>query len=128
MYLTPNSFPPVGDLTASISGKRVKDAPGIVAPAHHPLRFALEQNTPNPFNPATTIRFGLPEASAVRLAVYSPNGQMVRMLVDEALEAGQHEVIWDGRGNLGQPAASGVYLYRLMSGQGVLVRKMVFVR
>ena len=78
-----------------------------------PLRFSLDQNVPNPFNRMTTIRFSLPEAGAVRLAIYSIHGQLVRTLVDGPVQAGRHEVVWDGTDSRGAPAASGVYIYRL---------------
>jgi len=103
--------------------------PIIVSVARErPRRFDLCQNTPNPFNPTTTIRFSLPEAGAVRLVIYSTNGQVVRTLVDGRAAAGTHTVRWDGRDDAGQLAASGVYLYRLTGKGGSLVRRMVLVR
>ena len=73
-----------------------------------PIDFALEQNYPNPFNPQTTIRFAIPEASTVRLAVYDLLGRQVRVLIDGNLNAGWHEMSFDAS-NL----PSGLYLYRL---------------
>jgi len=103
-----------------------------------PVAFALEQNQPNPFNPSTTIRFGLPAEGAVVLAVYSATGQLVRTLVDETLTAGAHDVAWNGLDERGRTVASGVYLYRITwSGAGSsegaprresAVRRMLFVR
>jgi hypothetical protein len=91
-------------------------------------RFALSQNTPNPFNPSTTIRFDLPVASAVRLAIYSTSGQLARTLVDSRIDAGTHQVVWDGLDALRSEVSSGVYLYRLTSAEGTLVRRMLLVR
>jgi len=93
-----------------------------------PPLFFLSQNTPNPFNPSTTLRFGLPEAGHVTLAVYDVNGRLVRNLAASRLEAGQHEVVWDGRDSNGREVASGVYMARLTAPQGVLTRRMVLVR
>jgi len=97
-----------------------------------PTQFALSQNTPNPFNPSTTIQFSLPVAVAVRLAVYSTDGRLVRTLVDERAEPGHHAVVWDGADALGRQVASGVYLYRLTTAanakQATLVRRMLLVR
>ena len=95
---------------------------------HHPIPFALAQNFPNPFNPTTTIRFSLPDAGHVRLVVYALTGQGVRRLIDGTMDAGAHAVLWDGRDESGRPAASGVYLYRLTSGQRNAVGKMMLVR
>ena len=93
-----------------------------------PAAFVLEQNFPNPFNPTTTIRFGIPEAGTVRLTVYSTTGQRVRTLIDGPLGAGVYEVVWDGRDESGRPVASGAYVYHLTDGRRSLVRKMVLLR
>jgi flagellar hook assembly protein FlgD len=89
---------------------------------------ALAQNTPNPFNPATTIRFALPRDSDVNLRVFDLRGRLVRTLVDEVRPAGEHAVLWDGRTAGGGAAASGVYLYRLQAGNEVRQRRMTLVR
>jgi len=84
----------------------VSDEPSL------PKAFALQQNYPNPFNPSTTIEYELPKASEVRLSVYDMLGREVSVLVNERMDAGVHEVKFDGS-NL----ASGVYLYRLQARQ-----------
>jgi len=93
-----------------------------------PVAFALAQNFPNPFNPSTTIRFTLPEAGHVTLAVYDINGRLVRILMGRSLAAGPHSVVWDGRDSNGREVASGVYIYRLAARQGVVTRRMTLVR
>ncbi len=93
-----------------------------------PVALALEQNTPNPFNPATTIQFRIPETGLVRVAIYGVDGQLVRALLERRVEAGTHEVVWDGRDNSGRAVASGVYVYRLVADQGVISRRMVLAR
>lgn len=93
-----------------------------------PVEFALSQNTPNPFNPATTIRFSVPHGGQVQLAVYDVSGRLVRMLVNGTTNAGIHEVIWDGLDNSGREVASGVYMYRIHTGEDVAVRRMLLVR
>jgi len=93
-----------------------------------PAVFSLSQNVPNPFNPTTTIRFGLPEAGHVTLAVYDVAGRLVGNLAASHFEAGQHEVVWDGRDATGREVASGVYVYRLTAKQGVVTRRMVLLR
>jgi len=93
-----------------------------------PVAFTLSQNMPNPFNPSTTLRFGLPEAGHVTLAVYDVNGRLVRNLAAGRFEAGRHEVVWDGKDDNGREVASGVYLARLTAPQGVVTRKMMLLR
>ena len=94
--------------------------------AQVPDRFSLNQNYPNPFNPSTTIRYTLPEAGVVRLAVYNALGQEVETLVDGRQDAGVHEVQFvPGRSGA---AASGVYYYRLNAGDRCETRSMVYVK
>lgn len=93
-----------------------------------PLRFAAHQNYPNPFNPQTTIAFVLPESREVRLAVYSLDGSLVRMLLDGSLPAGPHSVVWDGLDDQGQGVATGAYFYRIEAGPDSQVRKMLLMK
>ena len=84
--------------------------------AELPTEPALEGNYPNPFNPQTTIRFTLPEAMPITLTVYDVMGRQIRTLVQGTVEAGQHEVMWDGRSATGQAVPSGTYFYRVDAG------------
>ncbi|MCB1162552.1 T9SS type A sorting domain-containing protein, partial [bacterium] len=69
---------------------------------------------PNPFNPTTEIRFGLPGASATTLKVYDTSGRLVRTLLANApLAAGFHRVSWDGADARGHKSSSGLYFYVL---------------
>ena len=90
--------------------------------------FALLQNWPNPFNPETTLRYELPEASPVRLEIFDMLGQRVRLLVQEYQDAGRYEVQWDGLDESGREMASGLYVYRLQAGAFSQVRKMTLLR
>jgi hypothetical protein len=93
-----------------------------------PATFELAQNFPNPFNPTTTIRFGLPRESRVTLKIYNLLGEEIATLVDETRPAGFHAAVWDGRNQAGQSAASGVYVYQL-AGDGVrLTRKLLMLK
>ncbi len=78
-----------------------------------PLHAYLGVARPNPFNPSTRVSFGLEAAGRAELRVYDLGGRLVRLLVDQVLEAGVHEVIWDGRDSAGQPVASGLYFVRM---------------
>ena len=93
-----------------------------------PVRFALHANAPNPFGPLTTIRFDLPRPSNVRLDVYDITGRRVRTLVEETLPAGSRNIIWDGRDDRGNPAASGVYFYRFDAGSYRETKKMTLLK
>ena len=90
--------------------------------------LALAQNAPNPFNPSTKIAFRTDQSGPARLEVFNARGQLVRVLVDGALEAGVHEVVWDGQTQAGQQAASGTYFYRLSTTDDKLTRKMTLVK
>ena len=92
----------------------------------------MSQNSPNPFNPSTTISFSIPEeiggAVKVRLAVYNIRGQKVVTLVDELKESGQYSVNWNGRDSSGKRVSSGVFFYRINAGDFTAVRKMVIIK
>jgi len=90
--------------------------------------FDLAQNYPNPFNPHTTMRFSLPERRIVQIRVYDVSGRLVAILADRSYPAGPHSVEWDGISRSGQPAASGIYFYRLQAGQDTATRKMLLLR
>jgi hypothetical protein len=95
----------------------------VSAQAQAPPSFALMQNYPNPWNPATTIPFTLPARSDVRIVLVNLLGQTVRVIASGTYEAGEHRVRLDGGG-----LASGVYLYRMEAGPYVSVRKLVLLR
>lgn len=88
----------------------------------------LLQNTPNPFNPTTSIRFVLPASEHVTLTVYDVNGRLVRTLVDGVEGNGSHDVKWDGRDAAGSPVGSGIYFYRLQAGKFSESKKMVMLK
>jgi C1A family cysteine protease len=91
-------------------------------------RVYLAQNFPNPFNPATTIAYELPDKCPVRLSVYDVAGRLVRVLVDGNIPAGRHETAWDGTDRAGRTAASGIYFYRIDAGGTVITKKMALLR
>ncbi len=91
-------------------------------------RATLGQNHPNPFNPTTSIHFDLEVAAEITLAVYDVNGALVAHIAKGHYPAGSHEVRWDGVDAKGKQVASGVYFYRLLSGNMELTRKMVLLK
>ena len=93
-----------------------------------PVVFGLEDASPNPFNPSTLIRYDLTKGSLVELTIHDLRGAVVRQLVSEIQEAGPHSVVWDGRTDAGQRAASGQYVYRLQSVEGIMSKKMTLLK
>jgi len=95
-----------------------------------PNEYVLRQNYPNPFNSSTVLEYELPEAAEIELVIYNSLGQQVRILERGHRAAGVHLSRWDGRNDVGQPVASGVYLctFRVKEKNVVLNRKMMFLR
>ncbi len=93
-----------------------------------PRDWALYQNHPNPFNPVTNIQFEMPETAAVRISIYDLSGGLIRVLVDDHLEAGQHSFSWDGLETGGSLVDSGIYFYRMESPTYTNTRKMTLIR
>jgi hypothetical protein len=108
---------------------KFKYSQSVEATINVPIVFTLDQNFPNPFNPTTTIRYGLPDRSSVRLVITNTVGQEVALLENGEQDAGYHEIEW--RANV----ASGIYFYRLESvsvsdpnNRFVEVKKMLFLK
>jgi hypothetical protein len=90
--------------------------------------FVLEQNFPNPFNPITTIRFAGPRGVPVRVVVYDVDGGAVASLFNGISPGGETELQWNGRDASGRPVGSGVYFYRLRTGDRTITRKMLLLK
>lgn len=93
-----------------------------------PESFSLSQNFPNPFNPETIIRFGLPEEAVVQLIIYDLMGREVQRLADQPMTAGYHEMTWDGKDQAGRLAPAGVYFYQIIAGDFREWKKLAVVR
>ena len=119
-----------------------------------PAHFSLEQNFPNPFNPATTILFELkpeyqisntpfpprkksesfmPQIEQISkvhtsLKIYNIRGQLVKILIEDELPPGRYKMTWDGTDEGGKKVASGIYLYRLKTPQSQTTRKMILLK
>jgi len=104
-------------------GEKLAEAQAI------PTTYELSQNFPNPFNPSTTIRYGLPKAERVTLKIYNLLGEEVVTLVnDEQQAAGYHAAIWDGRNKNGVVVASGIYVYRIRARRFAMAKKLSLIR
>ncbi len=88
-----------------------------------PLEFVLYQNYPNPFNPTTTLRYSIPKQSFVSLKVYDILGKEIQTLVNEEKPAGVYELNWKAA-NL----PSGIYIYKLKTGNFISLKKMVLLK
>ena len=88
----------------------------------------LAQNAPNPFNSQTVLSYFLHAPGPARLEVFALTGQRVAVLHQGPQQAGYHRLRWNGRDDTGRPVASGMYLYRLVTVEGVLMRKLVLLR
>ena len=93
-----------------------------------PHHFALVQNYPNPFNPVTTIEYSLPKRSRVTIDIFNIQGQKVKTLIDRNQSAGSYSITWDGVDAFGNPAATGIYLYRLQAGDHGDTKKMLLLK
>lgn len=90
-----------------------------------PHQLVLEQNFPNPFNPATTIAYTLASSARVQISIYNVMGQEVRTLIDETQPAGTYQLHWDGKDRNGKEISAGIYLYKAILGNEVKIRRMV---
>lgn len=98
--------------------------------ASQPVAFSLSPNYPNPFNATTTFSLIISgqKSTPITLYIYNVLGQEVRTLVDGIMSPGSYLVVWDGKDNLGQNLASGVYFSRLQAGKFSQTRKLVLAR
>lgn len=88
----------------------------------------LQGNFPNPFNPTTSINYSLKEAGAVKIEIYNLKGQLVKTLVNEIKNAGNHNIIWNGQDAQGRAVSSGIYLYRMEAGTYRHSQKMIMMK
>jgi hypothetical protein len=88
-----------------------------------PTVFKLYQNYPNPFNPVTAIKFDVPRSVYTKLTIYDILGKEVAVLIDKKMEPNSYEISWDGTN-----FASGIYIYKIESGDFKDIKRMVLVK
>ena len=93
-----------------------------------PVEFTLYHNYPNPFNPATTLSYELPEATFVTITIYDMKGRIINDLVRNQQNAGYWSMQWNATNNAGQPVSAGVYLYKIQAGEFSRTRKMILLK
>lgn len=111
------------DLPDIASMMKLQDSNSDDVSIPQPEGYSLSPNYPNPFNPATTIRFALPKSEHVTLKVYDALGREVATLINADLNAGEHSVVFDAK-NL----SSGVYIYRIQAGEFVQQNQMQLIK
>ena len=93
-----------------------------------PDNFHLYQNFPNPFNPSTTIKYNLPTESSIQLKIFDIKGELIKTITGDKLNAGEHEIVWDGTNDKGVRQPSGVYVYQLNVNNSNSARKMILLK
>ena len=93
-----------------------------------PVEYMLFQNYPNPFNPSTSVSFSVPQLTDVKVAIYNMLGQEVQTLFNQKMDRGTKVVVWNGFDRNGVAAASGPYIVRMIAGDFVASRKMMFIK
>ena len=91
------------------------------------VEFALRPVTPNPVAARATMRFGLPRAGSVSLAIYDGTGARVRTLVNGERAAGEHTATWDGRDDGGRRLGAGAYFVKLSHGGQEATQRVVLL-
>ena len=133
---SPNPFIGVKPLRYTVTAEDVKQSliqlPELVA-YEIPVETELLPNYPNPFNPETWIPYRLAEDAFVTLTIYDQTGQVVRTIdvghqIAAVYENRSKAIYWDGRNNVGETIASGVYFYHLSAGDYSVTRKMVILK
>ena len=107
-----------GFKTANLSKQIVKEENLLV-----PYTYKLGRAYPNPFNPSTTITYDIPESGIVKIEVFDITGRLVKTLLDEYKESGHYQVIFNGNG-----LSSGLYIYRMISGNFKDQSKMLLIK
>ncbi len=102
--------------------------PNAVEDISAPSATILYGNYPNPFNPETTVTFGLSESSEIELNIYDMKGSLVRTLAEGTYKAGNHSINWDGKNGRGYSLSSGIYYISLKAGGRTFVHKSLMVK
>lgn len=93
-----------------------------------PQQYRLLNNYPNPFNPTTTIAFEIPKSEFVTLQIFNVNGELIKTIMNENLNAGRFEKNWNGRDETENQVVSGIYFYRIKAGHFENSRRMILLK
>ena len=100
----------------------------IVQNSKQPKNFQLMGAYPNPFNPATQIKYNLPEDSFVSIKIYDVMGRNIKTLLNEEKMGGYHTIRWDATNNFGEAVPAGIYFYTIDAGSFTNTKKMIFLK
>jgi hypothetical protein len=114
----------MAQVSATVTGISGVDGPGSTSA----LIYSLNQNSPNPFGPATEIAYTLAGREHVNISVYDLRGRRVKGLVDEIQEPSRYRILWDGTNDRGEDLPPGVYFVRYSAGPHVFSKKALLVR
>ena len=117
-----------GSVASSYLARWTPESASAVEGGVVPVNRAMLRVHPNPFNPRTTIRYTVPAAGPVEVAVFDLAGRRVTTLWSGHREAGPHELVWEGRDAASGPAAAGVYLVRVAQGRERALQKVTLVK
>ena len=106
----------------------IVSTPGTDPTSITPARTLLMQNTPNPFNPRTTVRYQLATKAHVKLVIFDVSGKVVRTLVAERQSAGRYQVRWEGTDDRGMTVSSGIYFYQISTGEFQDVKRLMLLK
>ncbi len=93
-----------------------------------PKSFKVKQNYPNPFNASTVIEYDLPIRAKTSIVIYNSLGQQIRTLENNTKEAGSYRTEWDGKDDLRQEIASGIYFYVVLADEYYSINKMALIK
>ncbi|MDP8267960.1 MAG: C25 family cysteine peptidase [Candidatus Tenebribacter davisii] len=93
-----------------------------------PTETQLTGNYPNPFNPVTNISFSMNEPGNISINIYNMKGQLVKTLINEYLDAAYHNVVWNGKDNSSKSVSSGIYFYKMRTGNYTATKKMILMK
>ncbi len=119
---------PVDDWGTDVSPRGEVTVLGIDDAPSLPVKFVLNDNYPNPFNPQTNISFTVPSSGNINLTVYNITGQRVATLVDGYQHSGEHNVQWNGLDQNGNQVSSGIYFYSLKTDASSMTKSMVLLK
>ena len=112
-----------GEITVPSAGRFTLELEAVV-----PASFTLHQNFPNPFNPVTTLTYGLPNKNHVTLTIYDLNGREINQIINIDKSAGHHSVLWNSTDRIGMPVSAGIYFYQIRAGEFLQTKKMVLLK
>jgi len=112
-----------GPITVTVGVNPEDPAPPVI-----PVRTALLDAYPNPFNPMTSIHFIMKEGGTAKIDVFNLKGQLIRSFDKTVVRGGHYSVIWDGKDMNGKSVGSGIYLYRMQAGKYTASKKMMLTK